>query len=324
MKTTKIVAFAKGRVELVTEELGALRGNQVLVQTLYSAISPGTEVAWLHHMANTPGKYPYYPGYSSCGKVLETGAGVEGIKPGDTVVCRAEHWSHYIADADKCTVVPPGISPLEASAYRMASIAMQGVRKADIEIGEDVAVLGLGAVGNLASQISRVAGAGCVCAFDPVDWRRELGGTLGIDKTLSDPAAEEHKNRYDVVVEATGVASAVNTALDMVRQFGRVILLGSSRGNTDNVNFYLNVHKKGATIVGAHDSARPKHIDDRFGHFRPHIADEQVVIKLMAAKRISLLPLISEVVDARDAQSIYDRLLGKKEKLMLAAFEFRG
>jgi 2-desacetyl-2-hydroxyethyl bacteriochlorophyllide A dehydrogenase len=322
MNTKRICAYEKGHVNLKEEAIEEPKKSEVLVETLYSTISPGTELAWLNHMQNTPGEYPFYPGYSNCGKVLAIGTEVENLQVGDIVACNAKHCSHYIAKAADCTPVPASITPREASAFRLASISLQGVRKADIQIGEDVAVLGLGAIGNFAAQLAKAAGAGSVTGFDFVDWRRALGSVCGIDILLPDGERPEFKNRYEVIIEATGVPQAVNTALKMVKPQGTVILLGSARGKTDGVDFYSDVHKKGVTIVGAHEMYRSKNESDRFGHFKSHKADEETVIKLLAGKRIKLAPLISETVRPEDAQSIYDRLMAKEGKLVLAAFEW--
>ena len=67
MKADKICAYEKGKVRLESCEVKPPGENEVLIKTLFSTISPGTELAWLNHMENTPGEYPYYPGYSCCG-----------------------------------------------------------------------------------------------------------------------------------------------------------------------------------------------------------------------------------------------------------------
>ena len=322
MNTTKIKAYEAGHVELETAELAAPGPREVLLETLYSTISPGTELAWLNHMENTPGKYPYYPGYSLCGRVLEKGGEVSGLEPGDLVAANAPHWSHHVIDAEKCVRLPEGMDPEEASAFRLASISLQGVRKADIQLGDRVAVLGLGAIGNYAAQLAYVAGAGEVIGFDFVDWRRKLAEDCGVLHTESDGDAPGFENAFDVVFEATGVPPVVNTALRMVKPLGRVILLGSTRGLTDGVNFYRDVHRKGVSIIGAHEMHRSQSLQDRFGHFRSGREDEETVIRLLKEHRISLRPLISETVKPQDAQSIYDRLLAKQGALLLAAFEW--
>lgn len=320
MKADKICAYEKGKVRLESCEVKPPGENEVLIKTLFSTISPGTELAWLNHMENTPGEYPYYPGYSCCGRIEEAGSGVRGLAAGDLVVCNQIHCSRFTADAQKCTKIPEKINPREASAFRLASISLQGIRKADIQLGDKVAVLGLGPIGNLAAQLGFCAGAGSVTGFDFVEWRRVLAKKCGILRTEENGEDEAFDSVFDVVIEATGVPQAVNTALKMVKPLGRVVLLGSTRGNTDGVNFYRDVHRKGIAVIGAHEMHRAQDERDQFGHFRSHQRDEETIIDLLAQRRIVLEPLISENAAPECAQTIYDRLLSKKEPLVLAAF----
>lgn len=69
------------------------------------------------------------------------------------------HSSHVVVDEAKCHVLAESVASLDASAFRLASIALQGVQKASIKLGDTVAVLGLGAIGNLAAQLARASGA---------------------------------------------------------------------------------------------------------------------------------------------------------------------
>ncbi|WP_343084417.1 zinc-dependent alcohol dehydrogenase [Blautia producta] len=320
MRADKICAYEKGKVRLVKCQVKTPKDNEVLVKTLFSTISPGTELAWLNHMENTPGEYPYDPGYSCCGRIEELGSSVSGFQTGDLVVCNQIHCSRFTIEAEKCTKLPQGINPREASAFRLASISLQGIRKAEIQLGDNVAVLGLGPIGNLAAQLGFCAGAGRITGFDFVEWRRVLAERCGITGTEENGEKEEFDSAFDVVIEATGVPQAVNTAFKMAKPLGRVVLLGSTRGNTDGVNFYRDVHRKGITVVGAHEMHRAQNERDQFGHFRSHKRDEETIVELLAQRRIVLDPLISENAEPENAQNIYDRLLSKKEPLMLAAF----
>lgn len=320
MKAKKICAYEEGKVKLEEYEILNPGDQEVLVESLFSVISPGTELAWINHMENTPGEYPYYPGYSCCGQIKKRGGCVEEFDEGDIVVCNHIHCSAFTIPSGQCTKVPENIGPDAASVFRLASISLQGVRKADIQIGDRIAVLGLGPIGNLAAQLAYVAGAGQVTGFDLVKWRRELGEKCGILKT--EQGGEDYQNEFDVVIEATGVPQAVNTALKMVKPLGKVVLLGSTRGNTDGVNFYRDVHKKGIQIIGAHEMYRAKEEKDAFGHFRTHKKDEETIIGLLAQNRIKLKELISVYARPEEAQDIYNRLLEKKDPLMLAAFKW--
>ena len=320
MKAERVAFTEKGIVCVEEYEIGEVNKDDVLVQTLYSAISPGTELAFLHQMENTVKEYPFYPGYSACCKVLKIGENVKKFKVGDTIVCIGQHMSRQVISSDLCTLLPSNVSEKDASVYCLASIALQGVRKAKIQIGDEVAVIGLGPIGNFAAQIANVAGATVVTGFDFIKWKGQLATQCGVNEVEYTTEKEELQNKFDVVIEATGSPKAILSAFKIAKPFGRVILLGSSRGNTENVNFYEDVHKKGITIVGAHTKCRAK--ADNFGCIKTLSKDNETIMALLGQRRIRSDLLISEVTTINHAQEVYDRLLKKEEGLMIALFDW--
>jgi threonine dehydrogenase-like Zn-dependent dehydrogenase len=109
-----------------------------------------------------------------------------------------------------------------------------------------------------------------------------------------------------VVVEATGHPDAILTALTVARPFARVVLLGSTRGETGPVNFYRDVHKKGITLIGAHDSARPRH-ESTAGLWTQH-DDRGVALQLLAHNRLQVAPLITDRYPWRETVRAYEAL----------------
>src|SRR3954468_12247062 len=101
-------------------------------------------------------------GYPSAGVVLEVGAGVEGIAPGDRVACGGGGWANHaeVVAVPKNLVarLPEGAS-FEAGAHAtVGAIALHGVRQAGVQVGERVGVIGLGLVGQLAIQLLQASG----------------------------------------------------------------------------------------------------------------------------------------------------------------------
>jgi L-iditol 2-dehydrogenase len=109
-----------------------------------------------------------------------------------------------------------------------------------------------------------------------------------------------------VVIEATGHPDAANSAFGIAAPGGRVVLLGSTRGATAEVNFYRDVHRKGLTVIGAHDIARPDH--DSYPGYWTAAQDRTVGLRLLAADRLQVRPLITHRVGWRDAESAYEML----------------
>jgi threonine dehydrogenase-like Zn-dependent dehydrogenase len=109
-----------------------------------------------------------------------------------------------------------------------------------------------------------------------------------------------------VVIEATGHPDAILTAFALARPGGRVVLLGSTRGETEQVNFYRDVHKKGLTIIGAHNMARPK-VESYPGWWIAE-DDQRVALKLLASGRLMVEPLITHRFGWQQAPQAYERL----------------
>ncbi|MEM1990742.1 MAG: alcohol dehydrogenase catalytic domain-containing protein [Candidatus Bathyarchaeia archaeon] len=93
----RVVFVRKGEVTIEDFEVPQLKNGEVLIQTVSSLISSGTETAFLMALPNTPGVFPQYPGYSNAGIIIATGNGVSEFKVGDRVVSQRSHASHAIA-----------------------------------------------------------------------------------------------------------------------------------------------------------------------------------------------------------------------------------
>ncbi|MEA3344855.1 MAG: zinc-binding alcohol dehydrogenase [Chloroflexota bacterium] len=287
--------------------------GEVVIETEYSLISPGTELAFLKALPNTSQRFPQYPGYNNIGRVVKLGRGVE-LSEGDRVVSPAGHASMVKVPATEALEVPSELSSEEAVYFNMAAIALQGVRKAQVELGEAVLVMGQGLIGNLALQLARLSGGFPVIGADLVDKRLEISRECGADLAVN-PQYEDLKSRLrevigresvDLVVDATGVPEVVGDCLGLIGYRGRVVLLASTRGETQGVNFYRDVHRKGVTIIGAHNSVRPKGESTRA--YWTASDDWDVVLKLMAADRLKVEPLTTDVLGFREAPRAYDRL----------------
>ena len=111
----------------------------------------------------------------------------------------------------------------EAVFFNLGAIALQGVRKARIELGEATLVLGQGLIGLLSLQLAKLSGALPIIAADLTDSRLELAKSIGADAILNpeDTDFSEQLNAVTngngpvVVIEATGHPDAVSTALDV-------------------------------------------------------------------------------------------------------------
>ena len=310
----QILFIEQGAADVRECEMPAAGPEELLIRARVSMLSPGTERAWLLGLANTTPRYPQGSGYSHIGEVVAVGAGVEGWRVGDRVASQARHTMYAAVPAHNCSRVPAELSDERAAYFRLSSIAMQAVRKARIELGEPVAVIGCGLVGLLAMQLARLNGGLPVLSVDKEIRRLEFAAALNADAALPadeglNAALREQCDGEEpaVVIEATGHPEAIPTAFDLARFGGRVVLLGSTRGETEAVNFYRDVHKKGLTVLGAHESARPRH--DSAPGWWTHQADQATALKLIAAGRLVVDPLTTHRFAWWDAASAYATLI---------------
>lgn len=323
MKGRRVVWPGRATVEIEEFEFPLLGDNEILVATECTLISPGTERAFLLGLPNAQGNYPSYPGYSNIGVVVDIGRDVEGFKIGDRVASSRGHTSHFVATPDNLLkVTERALSSERGVFFNLCTIAMQGVRKAKIELGEPTLVLGGGLIGLFAMQLARLSGGLPVITADLSDNRLQLARQVGADHALN-PEAEDLDNQLDritdgkglaVVIEATGHPAVVNTAFQLADWYGRVVLLASTRGETEHVNFYRDVHRKGLTVLGAHNSARPTH--DSSPNFWTLRDDWELSLQLIAHGRVVVDPLITHRMPGIQAAEAYEMLMDWDQNLL--------
>jgi len=313
----RVLWLAPRTVAVEPFELREPREGEVLVEAELSLISPGTERAFLLNLENAKTTYPRTGGYSLVGRVIAHGKGVTTPRMGARVVCPVSHASHALVAANQCVEVPDDLSSEEAAFFNLLAIALQGVRKARIELGEATVVFGCGLIGQCAMQIARLSGSVPVVALDFDASRRQLAESVSADVSLDpraegfedalrqlvSPAAANANDAPQVVVEATGYPDAILSAMAIAGWMARVVLLGSSRGSTENVNFYRDVHKKGLTLIGAHASTIPRE-ESYPGHWTWR-ANVVTVLRLLRQRRLNVRPLITHRVPAKDAPLVY-------------------
>lgn len=202
---------------------------------------------------------PLVLGHEFCGTVTEVGAGVTAVAPGDRVavephyrcgscprclageynICRHFGFAGLMGHgglAEHSTVpaymlhrLPEQVSLEQAAVFEPAAVALHAVRRAGIRPGESVAVLGLGPIGLLVTQLAAYNGAGRIVAADRSAARRELALRLGAADAgadLADVVGVLGGEGADVVFEAVGSEDTLRACLAATRRGGRVMFLG--------------------------------------------------------------------------------------------------
>lgn len=226
--------------------------DQVLVEALFTAVSPGTERAHYLNLLNFYQPRPYLPGYSGCGVVFAAGHGVPGIKRGDIVAGGLRHASRDIAVPEFLVAVPEGVEPEQAAFVTVGVIALYGAGAAGIVRGDTVAVVGQGIIGQIANQIAKALGAGSVIAAARTEDKKLLSLGHGADYFLALNAGASTDDIADKVIDVSGSSAAFETALRMTRPGGTTVLLGSSADYGIKSEWPRIVFDKGLTVKGAH------------------------------------------------------------------------
>ncbi len=322
MQNTTITFTKPGRAELLTSEVREPAANEVLVRLAVSTISSGTERANLIGEVNIGiGKVPPQPqfprisGYSSAGTVEKVGSAVRSVQVGERVALSWSIHSRYclVDERNVHRILSDTISFQEAALWHISTFPAAAIRKCRLEFGEAALVMGAGVLGLMAVRLLRAAGAVPVIAADPVAERRECALRHGADYALDpfDPAFAQRVRQLtdggpQVAIEVTGNGGGLNGALDCMRPFGRVALLGCTRHSDFSVDYYKKVHGPGIELIGAHTLARPQQ-ESRPGCWTTH-DDVMAVQRLVLGRRLQLQPLVEELHSPQEASAVYDRL----------------
>ncbi len=318
------------KAEIVAVDLYPLKENEVICKTIYSAISQGTEKANFKGLQNTYGAFPKKPGYCAVSIVVEVGANVKAFRPGDKVLVYHGYHGDYVKVSENVLtkVEDQSIDDKELVFVILAAMGLGGLRRLEMEVGESFAVFGLGMLGVTALQFAKLSGACPLIAVDFSEERRRMALELGADYAL-DPREEGFVEKVkeitnggvNAIVEVTGSAQALQTSLDVVARGGRISLLGCTRVSDCNIDYYQKVHVPGVKLLGAHNVARPL-VDSR-----PHCwtmkDDMKAIMKLLSYKKVTFLPLLTEIYSPYDCQSVYENITSGKQESIGLLFDWR-
>lgn len=325
MKIKQVVVTGQHQVELQNTELdeNKLGPNEILIETEYTYISTGTE------LANYSGKepkvfqpgawcaYPWKSGYANVGIVKDVGERVARVKVGERVFTYGNHASAIRYNADRLVAsVPASINPAIAAASRMAGVAATSIIVSEIESSPWVVVFGLGMVGNLASQAFHIRGCR-VIGVDPVEARRKIARQCNIPYTVGGVSVEVQEQIKEITngemgqitVDAVGHSQVVLEALKATANYGQVVLLGTPRVSVDGdlTELLSDVHLRWITIRGALEWCLPMYTEA--GNHVSQFSKQQMIFDWIDRDQLRIEPLISHHLKPEQIKEAYDGLL---------------
>jgi 2-desacetyl-2-hydroxyethyl bacteriochlorophyllide A dehydrogenase len=264
---------APRRVEIRSTAVRSLEGDEVLLRTIYSGISTGTEVLAyrgqidpelpLDETIGSLGgtfRYPFQYGYSCVAVVEETHS---ELRRGDVVFAFHPHEDLFLAAADD--VIPLGSAHArEATLFPYVETALQITLDAGAVLGDTVVVFGLGVVGVLTSLLLQRAGARVV-AVEPQAERREVAASIGIPAVA---APDDEADRAPLVIESSGNPDALAQALPLLAHEGTVLV--ASWYGTKPVTLHLGqeFHRRRLTLRSTQVSTIPARLTERWDVLR--------------------------------------------------------
>lgn len=329
-------AVLKNHMDMVFEDVPTPPHGQgqVLVRVNWSSIC-GTDLHIYMGEFKDRVTYPRILGHEFCGVVESVGQGVAGLEPGDRVTVDPIVWcnrcpaclngqnnvckhlkllgvefdggfaDYAVAGADKVFRIPESVSMRDAALIELYSLGVHATRKAMIEPGDRVVILGAGRLGLAVLEVIKQTAAAWVAAVDVRDSRLDIARKLGADHSINagidDPVetilSQTGGSGVDRVIECVGTyveipgrAGPVQQAVKMARNGGRVVVMGL--GTQLTPVFWKECVFKELQIVGS----------------RVTLGDYPRALQLMALNKFHPQLLISEVVALNELHRAFQLL----------------
>lgn len=354
------VFLEKGAIVIKEVSQPLLDEHCVLVCVEYSFISSGTETATINNaqesiISNIPAKIkkiieavsahgidgtkalikskllgvPQAIGYSCSGKIIAIGSKVKKFHVGDLVACAGAGMANH---ADIVCVPENLVAQVHdeqflkaASLTTIGAIAMQGIRRAQLQLGETVCVLGLGLLGQITVQLAKLSGC-TVVGLDLIPERLQLAKTLGADYVYNPSDVQfakeiefltQHHGVDTTIITAASQSSAImQQAMEITRRKGKVVLVGDVGLNLSRDPLY----KKEIDFLiscsygpGRYDANyEQKGADYPFAYVRwTEQRNMQAFVELIEQGKLTVASLISHETDLENATLAYEQLKSK-------------
>lgn len=280
-------------------------------------------------------------GYSCAGRVVEVGKRVSGVALGDPVACGgsgyANHSSINYVPQNLMVKIPENVEDVDASFVTIGAIALQGVRQTEPSLGELIAVIGLGLIGQLTVQLLKANGCR-VLGVDIDEEKLELAKKLGADAVCNSneiiSVAANFTNGYGVdgviITASTTGNQPIIDAGEITRLKGRVVVVGLVGMDIPRNIYYkkeLDVRLSMAYGPGRYDpNYEEKGIDYPYSYVRwTEQRNFQAFLTLVSDGKVTPSKLITHTFDFADALKAYDLLEGKvKEQYLGIVLTYKG
>ena len=327
MKTSRLHGPRDMRLEDVPEPM--INQDEVLIRVRAMGVC-GSD---LHiYTGDRPVPYPRILGHEFAGDIVQVGANVSNVRIGQRVTAEPNFWcgrcvycqagrqnlcinrvglavnvdgsqAEYVkVPAQFVWPLPDNMTFVQGAMVEPLMVSLHAIRRSRAQLGDTVTILGCGTIGLMALLCAKAAGCR-IFAVDVIPEKLDLARRLGANEVINgletDPVEAVKRATEglgsDIVIEAAGFPATVEQSLVMVRQAGRIILIGLST--------------KPAQLPPIAVARREVEI---FGSFIYHAGEFASAIHLIATGQADVLPLVGLTTDLAGAQDAYEQLLGGK------------
>ena len=343
--TDSLYFTGPSQLEVREEILPDPTAGDVVIEAAVSGISAGTELnvyrglapQWRQRMdpatrlftsdGGSDWKWPARYGYAMVGRISAIGENVSGFKLGDLVFAYAPHARHAIVNAEK--IIPLGEIPDEEIGvfFPNFNTAYNGVLDANVPLGGDVVVMGLGVVGQLVVRLLKRGGARTIVGVDHLALRRVSalqGGAnhalqptedvAGIVRRLTDGRGA------DVVVEVSGTAAGLNEAIRTTGFNGVVVALSWYGGTFEKLSLSGEFHHNRPRVVASQVNAMSPYLGPLWSTQRR----AAIVREYLSIYESDLRALITHRIPLRDAARCYQLVDQGAPDVMQVLIDYRA
>jgi len=321
---TKGIMISKGLAKTVEINVDELGRNEVLIETKACGICMGDVYTFQGKLAG--GKVM---GHEGVGVVAEVGEGVKNVQVGDRVTALGgpAFAEYYKADCRSVAKIPKGIEDLACWISEPSACVVNGIRGSEIQIGDNVCLIGCGYMGLLLIQAMPKNTMGNLVALDIQNTRLKLAKQFGADYVLNPNEADVVREvrdllggEADIVIEASGALGTLHLATELVRggwargtgrvvQGGKIVIFG--RHVLDEKVPTEKWHTKGLTVLNtAPSSSADFNIDFRDA------------VNLLGKGVFDQKPLITHRFPYEDAQTAFETASEKPKEYIKGVITF--
>jgi 2-desacetyl-2-hydroxyethyl bacteriochlorophyllide A dehydrogenase len=338
-KNYQVVFTEKNKVELLEVPMPELKSGELLVKSLVSQISIGTELTLLEMNVDEDStwvkgisgedcdcgatvEYPCYPGYSNVGEIIDVGEGVDRCLIGKRIMTMIPHVKYATINVnDHIAFVADGVDSDAAVFGTIATITMGSVRGAQIRAGETVVIFGAGLIGQILARQAQIVGAYNVIVADLSDERLALlpkdSSFIPVNTAKEDirKVIRKYNNGKlaDVVFETTSAPSLAQYEMECLAMCGRLVITSSPKGKSSIDFDYCN--RLGITIIGAHNFMMHPPVATPQNPWT-QLNDAIYFQKLLARDKINVDGMVTHRASYKQAVDMYKMLVADRTKAL--------